>query len=45
MKLTNEDLDILRELLQNKLKESGNQDDGSTIYINILKKLDAMYFA
>jgi len=51
MKLTNQDLDILVELLEEKLKEIDNGPEGVEIYdrpevyINILKKLDKMYFA
>jgi hypothetical protein len=45
MKLTNQDLDILRELLEKQIKELNNQDDNIAIYINIIKKLDTMYFA
>lgn len=50
MKLTNQDLDILVELLEEKLKEIDNGPEGVEIYdrpevyINILKKLDKMYF-
>lgn len=50
MKLTNKDLDILVELLEEKLKEIDNGPEGVEIYdrpevyINIIKKLDRMYF-
>jgi hypothetical protein len=50
MKLTNKDLDILVDLLEEKLKEIDNGPEGVEIYdrpevyINILKKLDRMYF-
>jgi hypothetical protein len=50
MKLTNQDLDILRELVEDKLKEIDNGPEGVEIYdrpevyINIIKKLDRMYF-
>lgn len=44
MKLTNQDLDILRALLEKRLKELDDQDDSVAIYINIMKKLDTMYF-
>lgn len=51
MKLTNQDLDILTELLEDKLKEIDLGPEGIEIYqkpevyINIIKKLDSMYFA
>ena len=45
MKLTNQDLDILRELLHQKLKELNGQDDNSAVYINLIKKLDSLYFS
>lgn len=50
MKLTNKDLDILYDLLQDKLKEIDNGPEGvethfnSQVYINIMKKLSEMYF-
>jgi len=50
MKLTNKDLDILVELLKDKLKEIDNGPEGieahdkPEVYINIIKKLDTMYF-
>jgi len=50
MKLTNKDLDILVELLEDKLKEIDNGPEGievydkPEVYINIIKKLDSMYF-
>jgi hypothetical protein len=50
MKLTNQDLDILQELLQQKIKKIANGPEGietherEEIYINIMKKLDRMYF-
>jgi hypothetical protein len=50
MKLTNQDLDILVELLEDKLKEIDNGPEGieihdnPKIYVNIIKKLDSMYF-
>ena len=50
MKLTNQDLDILVELLEDKLKEIDNGPEGvdtydrPEVYINILKKIDSMYF-
>lgn len=42
MKLTNQDLDILIELLEEKLHQI---DNGSEVYINIIKKLGTMYFS
>ena len=50
MKLTNQDLDILIELLEDKLKEIDNGPDNEvdkqmSIYLNLLKKLDTMYFS
>ena len=49
MKLTNEDLDVIRELLINKLKQnqlSITEDDRKSedYYVNLIKKLDSMYF-
>jgi hypothetical protein len=51
MKLTNQDLDILRELLEDKLKKINNGPEGIEIhqrpevYINIIKKIDGLYFS
>jgi len=50
MKLTNQDIEILQDLLEDKLKEIDNGPEGVEIYdrpevyINIIKKLDSMYF-
>jgi len=50
MKLTNQDIEILQNLLEDKLKEIDNGPEGIEIYdkpevyINIIKKLDSMYF-
>lgn len=44
MKLTNQDLDILRELLEDKLKNIDHESEKQQVYINIIKKLDSMYF-
>lgn len=49
MKLTNEEIDILILLIDNKLEELYNGPDGIELYWkpeilnNILKKLDMMY--
>jgi hypothetical protein len=51
MKLTNQDLDILRELVENKLKKINNGPEGievhekPEVYINIIKKIDSLYFS
>lgn len=51
MKLTNQDLDILRELLEEKLNDIDQGPEGIEIYerpevyINLIKKLDTMYFS
>lgn len=51
MKLTNQDLEILQNLLEEKLKkiELGPEGveiyDRPEVYINIIKKLDTLYFA
>lgn len=50
MKLTNQDLDILRKLLESKIDEidrGPENDAGITmlLYLNILNKLDRMYFS
>jgi hypothetical protein len=51
MKLTNKDIDILRDLLENKLKKIDMGPEGiethekPEVYINIIKKLDTMYFS
>jgi hypothetical protein len=51
MKLTNQDLDILIELLEDKLKEIDNGPEGievynrPEVYVNIIKKLDTLYFS
>ena len=50
MKLTNQDIDILQNLLEDKLREIDNGPEGieiydkPEIYINIIKKLNTMYF-
>lgn len=50
MNLTNTEIDILQDLLEDKLKEIDNGPEGievyerPEIYINIIKKLDTMYF-
>ncbi len=50
MKLTNQDIEILQDLLEDKLKEIDNGPEGvevydrPEVYINIIKKLDSMYF-
>lgn len=51
MKLTNQDIDILQDLLEDKLKEIDSGPEGievydkPEVYINIIKKLDTMYFS
>lgn len=51
MKLTNQDIEILQDLLEDKLKEIDNGPEGievyyqPEVYINIIKKLDTMYFS
>jgi hypothetical protein len=51
MKLTNQDLDILVELLMEKLKEIelGSESTEiyhrSEVYINVIKKLESIYFS
>lgn len=50
MKLTNKDIEILQDLLQDKLDEIDRGPEGievydkPEVYINIIKKLDTMYF-
>jgi hypothetical protein len=50
MKLTNSDLDILIELLVQKLREISNGPEGlelhdkPEVYKKLIKKLDTMYF-
>lgn len=49
MKLTNQDLDILRELLEDKIDQidrGPENEAGQTmlLYLNIINKLDRMYF-
>jgi hypothetical protein len=50
MKLTNQDIEILQDLLRERLKKIDNGPEGIEIYeipevyINIIKKLDLMYF-
>jgi hypothetical protein len=49
MKLTNQDLDILRELLEDKIDQIDRGPDNEVdkqmlIHLNLLKKLDSMYF-
>jgi hypothetical protein len=49
MKLTDKDIDILQELLEDKLQDIANGPEGlerfikPEVYINIMKKLDEMY--
>ena len=49
MKLTNKDIEILQDLVQDKLKEIDYGPEGvevydkPEVYINIMKKLDQMY--
>jgi hypothetical protein len=51
MKLTNQEIEILQDLLENKLKELDYRPEGievyqkPEVYINIIKKLDTMYFS
>jgi hypothetical protein len=50
MKLTNEDLDLLRELVEDKIDQIDRgleSEVGKTmlIYLNLLNKLDRMYFS
>jgi hypothetical protein len=50
MKLTNQDLDLLRELLEVKIDQIDRGPDNEVdqqmpIYLNLLKKLDTMYFS
>lgn len=51
MKLTNNDLDILCELLENKLNNIDQGPEGievyekPEVYMNIIKKLESMYFS
>jgi hypothetical protein len=51
MKLTNQDLEILQNLLEEKLKQIELGPEGiethnrPEVYINIIKKLDTMYFS
>ena len=50
MKLTKKDLDILLELVEDKLKKINNGPEGleiherPKIYVNLIKKLDSIYF-
>jgi uncharacterized protein YpiB (UPF0302 family) len=46
MKLTNQDIDILQDLLEDKLRQIDDGQDSSETetYINIIKKLNTMYF-
>jgi hypothetical protein len=50
MKLTNQDIEILQDLLEEKLKEIDCGPEGvevyekPEVYRNIIKKLDRMYF-
>lgn len=50
MKLTNKELEILQDLLQDKLNEIDRGPEGMEVYdkpevyINIIKKLDTLYF-
>lgn len=49
MKLTNTEIEILQEIVQDKLREIDYGPEGSEVYqrpevyINIMKKLDQMY--
>jgi hypothetical protein len=50
MKLTNQDLDILRELLEAKIDKIDRGPDNEvdhqmSTHLNLLKKLDTMYFS
>jgi hypothetical protein len=51
MKLTNKDLDILLELLESKLDDIDQGPEGievwekPEVYMNIIKKLESMYFS
>jgi hypothetical protein len=50
MKLTNQDLDILRELLEDKIDQidrgpENEVDKQISVHLNLLKKLDTMYFS
>ena len=51
MKLTNQDIEILQNLLEDRLKEIDHGPEGievydkPEVYINIIKKLDSMYFS
>jgi hypothetical protein len=50
MKLTNKDIEILQDLLEEKLNKIDIGPEGievyekPEVYINIIKKLDTMYF-
>ena len=50
MKLSNKDIDILQELLKEKIHKIANGPEGietherEEVYINIMRKLDRMYF-
>jgi hypothetical protein len=50
VKLTNKELEILQDLVQDKLNELDYGPEGievydkPEVYINIIKKLDSMYF-
>ena len=50
MKLTNNDLDILVMLVEDKLQYIDNSPEGietyhkPEVYVNLIKKLDTMYF-
>lgn len=50
MKLTNQELDMLRELIESKIKQTdtGPENDADkrlSVYFNLLKKIDTMYFS
>lgn len=50
MKLTNQDLDILRELVESQIDQIDRGPDNEVdkymaIYLNLLKKLETMYFS
>jgi hypothetical protein len=50
MKLTNQEIEILQDLLEDKLKELDYHPENNEnyqkpeVYINLIKKLDTMYF-
>ena len=47
-KLTNQDLDILQELLEDRIKQIDSNTEISQnpqVYVDLIKKLNSMYFA